>query len=242
MAHPYKGRYVVTQTYLNKSSRYTSGYHLGIDLVGLDDKDIYAIRSGVVQVITNNDAYGQTVVAKMDNGLYSRYSHLDEVYVKIGQKIAEGITKIGIEGKSGFVVGTGDLRHLDLRISRYPYHTNSVFDYYNPADYLGIPNIKDHIVTPEKEGEDDIVVFKDAIICKEGVDEYTSGLLSDKLNAPVILYKYLEGLTPKQIENIAVNIYQVGISEKVCDKAEVFAIGNRWTTVQEVLNHILKIK
>lgn len=235
MAYPYKGRFVISQTFLNKNTYYSSGYHLGIDLVGLDDKRIYSVSSGYVYDITTTGAFGNSVVVKMTNGLYCRYSHLSQINVKKGEYVREGAYQIGVQGRSGSVYSNngGDPSHLDLRISKYSHHTDNTNDYINPAEYLGFPNQLNYIVNPKKE--DDVVIFKNVIIVKEGIDEKSAGLLENKLNAPVILSKYIEGLTTKQIENIAENIYQVGFADKICEKAKVICGSNRWTTAEEVI-------
>lgn len=137
---PYHGKFQISQEYMKPNTFYVCGYHLGMDLVGLDNKIIYAINDGNVVNITYTGAFGKSIVVQMSDGYYVRYSHLSSVNVSLGQSVRGGATVIGIEGNSGNVYGSGDTRHLDIRISKYPYHTDNTRDYINIAEYLNIPN------------------------------------------------------------------------------------------------------
>lgn len=103
-------------------------YHTGIDIISdqhsLTDTPIYVIADGTVENIcrtndtdkycdgtplditsisTANHGYGNTVIVKHDNGLYSLYGHLDgiEKSIKKGAKIKQG-QKIGKMGNSAY--------------------------------------------------------------------------------------------------------------------------------------------
>lgn len=226
MKHPYKGRYIITQVYMNKSNSYASGYHLGIDLVGLDDKRIFAIEDGVVDNISTNDAYGNSVVVKMNDGLYSRYSHLEKIQVKAGQIVREGQTQIGIEGMTGYVKGS-DPRHLDLRITRLPYHSNNIYDYFNSAEYIGIPNIKNKIIIP-KDG-----CKVENLVLYGGHDDGAAKLLAHHLQCPIM---HLDHYKMKPID--AKNIFMVGGAYKPTPNTILLSGQNRYATMQAVLDYI----
>lgn len=86
--------------------------------------------------------------------------------------------------------------------------------------------------------EDDIVIFKDVVICKENIlaDKNMSEIYAEKLNCPVITLNYVQNLSTKQIENLAENIYQVGIPNKLCNKAQIIALDNRWATAHRIID------
>ena len=76
-----------------------------------------ASDGGVVSMVDDGDygGFGKTVIIKHENGYYSRYSHLDSISVKQGDKVAKG-DKVGITGNTGSSHGT----HLDFGISKDP--------------------------------------------------------------------------------------------------------------------------
>jgi murein DD-endopeptidase MepM/ murein hydrolase activator NlpD len=49
-----------------------------------------AIKSGVVEMAGRKPAYGNTVIIRHDNGTKSQYSHLDNISVGYGQRVAGG--------------------------------------------------------------------------------------------------------------------------------------------------------
>lgn len=147
-SYPYKGRFKIKYPFGVRDDGYASGYHCGVDLTGLDDLTIVPINNGPVVAITSDDAYGNRVVQKLPDGKYAYYNHLGKVLVKVGDNLQSGITPIGAEGATGNVTGP----HLDIRISKYPYHTNNLVDFYSVPDYLGFPN-KDELII-DKEGDD----------------------------------------------------------------------------------------
>ncbi|WP_282433235.1 M23 family metallopeptidase [Dehalobacter restrictus] len=142
----YKGRFQVKYPFRVKDNSYASGYHCGVDLVGLDgDKDIYAVNDGKIVLITTNDDYGNHVVQTLPDGRFFYYSHLSKMLVKVGDKVIGGETQIGIEGSSGRATGS----HLDARISKYSYHTNNVNDFSSVPEYLGFANTDELIILPK---------------------------------------------------------------------------------------------
>ncbi|MGI6450660.1 MAG: M23 family metallopeptidase [Desulfitobacteriia bacterium] len=230
--HPYKKKYVVTQTFLNPNKRYSSGYHLGIDLVGLEDKNIYAVQAGTVISAAYDPSFGNNVIVRQVDGLYARYSHLESLKVTVSQSVSSGQTVIGVEGRSGNVVGGGDPRHLDLRISRTPSHTDDPGWYLNPGDYLGFPNELNYVVRPEGE---EMTKIANVILCRSEIDKRAAGYLADYLRCKVIDFDLLP---PTVLDEVFEHVYVIGTSEKPIAKAiNIYGL-DRYDTCQKVLNMI----
>lgn len=229
---PYKKSFVITQTFLNKNAYYSSGYHLAVDLVGLDDKAVYAIQDGIVTYAGYQKGFGNTVVIKQTDGLYCRYSHLSDRYVHLDEMVIGGQTIIGLEGTTGNVYGNPDTRHLDLRISSVPYHTNKLGAYINPSEYLGFPNKKNYIVDT---GEVNMTERENIILCESKVDERAAGYLADYLNCAVIEYDLLPAAV---IDQAFQNVYVIGSPNKPVPRAISIFGDDRFDTCQKVLDVI----
>ena len=132
----YTGRFSVTSPFGWRLLNGTTDNHKGIDVVGLDDKHVCAVRPGVVgasQIITDRSnrtwEWGNYVRIDGDDGMYYYYCHLDKRIVTVGQRVNKG-DHIGIEGNTGYSFGSHC--HFEVRnLSGW-----SV----NPAPYLDIPN------------------------------------------------------------------------------------------------------
>lgn len=230
---PYRRKFIVTQVFLDPSKRYESGYHLGVDLVGLEEKTIYAIQDGTAVEVGYNTGFGKTVVIHQKDGLYCRYSHLENISVKNNESVVGGKTVIGMEGKTGNVTGEVDPRHLDLRISVKPYHTNNITDYMDPTKYLGFLNQLNYIVNPGGS----LMPKKNVILCKSEIDERAAGYLADHLNCKIIAPDLLPASV---LDQVFENIYVVGSSAKPINKAVNIYGKDRYDTCQKVLDLISK--
>lgn len=119
----------VTSEYQKGRTHPTSGVakdHNGTDISTIDqnkNKDVHAAADGVVTFGAEKEiqGYGNMVeiVHKTDNGTYmTRSAHMDEVYVKSGDKIKEGqpIGQMGSSGKTkdGKQVSTGEHLHFEM--------------------------------------------------------------------------------------------------------------------------------
>lgn len=114
---PYKAGYKVTCPF-GKPGSWAAGWHIGNDLVGIEDKRIYPIAEGVVQSINaHGSAYGKHVTVRHQDGRESLYAHLSSVLVKKGQQVTTN-TVLGIEGESGNANG----EHLHLEVHDGGYH------------------------------------------------------------------------------------------------------------------------
>lgn len=130
MNSPYNGNFKVTQEYKGAS-------HDGLDLVGIDSKEIHSTVNGVVEFAgwenSNNHSqgFGQYVKIIDNNTGYGFYfGHLSTIKVKVGQSVK--ITDvIGIEGNTGN--STGSHCHYCIR-------KNGKGTHIDVSNYSGIPN------------------------------------------------------------------------------------------------------
>lgn len=118
---PYKGRVKLTSPYGHRKLNGVSDFHKGIDLVGLDSKEIIAPFEGKVTssiIITDKDnltwEWGNYV--KIESGLFAVFlCHMKERFVKVGDYVKVG-QPIGIEGDTGYTFGAHC--HFELRINK----------------------------------------------------------------------------------------------------------------------------
>ena len=112
MNSPYNGKFRVSQIYKGVA-------HDGLDLVGVDSKEIHSTVNGVVEVAgwenpsNHNQGFGQYVRIKQNGGEDRYYyGHMSEVKAKVGQTVKIG-DLIGIEGSTG--KSTGSHCHYCIR-------------------------------------------------------------------------------------------------------------------------------
>ena len=131
----YSGKYKVTSPFGQRILNGQPDDHKGIDVVGITNKTITAVASGVVgasTIITDRKnrtwEWGNYIRVDGDDGLTYYYCHLDRRLAVQGQRVRAGDT-LGIEGNTGYSFG----RHCHFEVRR-----NGVS--INPAPVLGIPN------------------------------------------------------------------------------------------------------
>lgn len=154
----YSGKFRVTSPFGYRTLNGARDYHRGIDVVGVDSKEIRAVRGGNVvssQIITDKAnrtwEWGNYVCILGDDGMYYYYCHMSERYVSKGQSVAAGDI-IGVEGNTGYSFGS----HCHFEVRRAD--GTSV----NPAPYLGIPNELGEYCEKETEEEEmDAKTFKE---------------------------------------------------------------------------------
>ena len=145
MNSPYKSKFKVTQIYKGT-------LHDGLDLVGIDDKNIYSTINGIVEragwenPLDKTQGFGLYVRIKEENSSDRYYfGHLSVLKVKIGQSVKKG-DLIGIEGTTGKSTGShchycartdaSKLKPLDIsKISGIPNKTGT-YDNTPPTFYL----------------------------------------------------------------------------------------------------------
>ena len=131
MNSPYQGRFSISQGYYPNR-------HDGLDLVGIDCKDIHATQKGIVHFagwenpLNHKQGFGQYVCIKGIDGWYYYYGHLSQIKVQVGQSVK--ITDvIGVEGSTGY--STGSHCHYEVRKGFY-----KGADVLNVCSLSGIPN------------------------------------------------------------------------------------------------------
>lgn len=141
MNSPFCGKFRVTQ-------QYKPGTHDGLDLVGIDSKEVHATISGTVHYAgwenANNHAqgFGQYVCIRGTDGLFYYYGHLSQLKVGTGQ-IVTCTDVIGIEGYTGHVIPSGPGgSHCHYEIRGGFFKGAKVYDVCSKS---GIPNVKDGI-------------------------------------------------------------------------------------------------
>lgn len=102
---------------INKFGRYknpklkTIQVNNGIDIKAPKGEAVRCVFSGAVSVITYLSGYGNTVIVDHDNGYYTVYAHLDEIFIKKFEVIDAG-TVIGTIGESGSLDGA--MLHFEI--------------------------------------------------------------------------------------------------------------------------------
>ncbi len=88
--------------------------HTGIDLRGETGEPVHATAAGRVSIAGREGGYGNMIEINHGNGLATRYGHLSEIDVKVGQTVRIGdiIGRIGSTGRS-----TGPHLHYETRVN-----------------------------------------------------------------------------------------------------------------------------
>ncbi|MFE0388569.1 M23 family metallopeptidase [Streptomyces bungoensis] len=107
VAHSY-----VSTGYKASSSLWSSGSHTGIDFHAAVGTTVHAVGSGTVVSTGWGGAYGNQIVIRMADGMYTQYGHLSSIGVTVGQKVTPG-QQIGLSGATGNV--TGPHLHFEAR-------------------------------------------------------------------------------------------------------------------------------
>ena len=132
----FKGKFRLTSPRGDRVLNGVEGYHKGIDLVGVDDINVYSIADGVIDATPYEaSGFGYYVRMKLPDGRRIYYGHLKQgsIVVKAGQSVKKG-DKLGVMGNTGHSFGAHT--HLELR----PAGTGK--DSIDICEYTGIPNVK----------------------------------------------------------------------------------------------------
>ena len=129
----FKGKFKVTSP---RGYRNLGGteYHGGMDLVALDDKNVYAIADGKVDATPYEaNGFGYYVRQLLPDGTRLYYGHMakDSICVKAGQTIKQG-DKLGVMGSTGR--STGAHTHIEHRIKGTSKTSLDI------SKFTGIPN------------------------------------------------------------------------------------------------------
>lgn len=92
------------RTYLYKNETIDNAYHLGYDLSVTKHYPAEAANSGVVAFVGDLGIYGNTVIIDHGLGLFTLYSHLSSIDVKVGDPIKQQQI-LGKTGETGLAAG-----------------------------------------------------------------------------------------------------------------------------------------
>jgi len=87
--------------------------HEGTDMAGSYGTPIYATADGVITNAGWDSGYGRLVKIRHDFGIETRYAHLSQIRVEVGQRVSRG-DQIGDMGNSGRSTGTH--LHYEVRL------------------------------------------------------------------------------------------------------------------------------
>ncbi|MFJ3720230.1 M23 family metallopeptidase [Streptomyces sp. NPDC090057] len=117
----------VSTAYQASSSLWSSGSHTGIDFHAASGTSVHAVGAGTVVSTGWGGAYGNQIVIRMADGMYTQYGHLSSIGVTVGQKVIPG-QQIGLSGATGNVTGP----HLHFEARTTPEYGSDV----DPVAYL----------------------------------------------------------------------------------------------------------
>jgi murein DD-endopeptidase MepM/ murein hydrolase activator NlpD len=100
------------RTYIYQGKAVDQQTHLGEDLASLVNSPVYAGNNGVVVYAEPLGIYGRTVILDHGLGVFSSYSHLSTIDVKVGDKLEKGAV-LGHTGTTGLAAGD----HLHFAIN-----------------------------------------------------------------------------------------------------------------------------
>ncbi|OII64303.1 hypothetical protein BJP40_00080 [Streptomyces sp. CC53] len=113
--------------YHASGAHWASGYHTGIDFTVPVGTTVRAAGPGTVVKAGVGVSYGNEVVIRHDDGVYSQYAHLSSISVSQGQKVKGG-QAVGQSGATGNVTGP----HLHFEIRTGTAYGSDI----NPVPYL----------------------------------------------------------------------------------------------------------
>lgn len=100
--------------------------HKALD-IGISYKTVYAPADGYVVMASSQSGYGNFIMIKHSNNLYTCYGHLSSYKVSAGQTVSRG-QAIAVSGNTG--VSTGPHLHFEVRTS------SSYSSRVNPLNYI----------------------------------------------------------------------------------------------------------
>ena len=125
---PLKGALNVSSSfgYRADPTGYSGNMHDGIDYTGNQGEAILAARYGTVVEAGNHWSAGNYAIIQHDNGYYTYYMHMTDVYVTVGQSVTT-LEQIGTMGTTGNSTGV----HLHFGIA-----TDLWSGFVNPANFI----------------------------------------------------------------------------------------------------------
>ncbi|MFI8347573.1 M23 family metallopeptidase [Streptomyces sp. NPDC085596] len=123
---PVTGSYVST-AYKSGGTLWSSGSHTGIDFHAASGTAVHAAGAGTVVSTGWGGAYGNEIVIRMADGMYTQYGHLSSIGVGVGQRVVPG-QQIALSGATGNVTGP----HLHFEARTGPEYGSDI----DPVAYL----------------------------------------------------------------------------------------------------------
>lgn len=123
---PVQADYEFTGTYNQGGARWQAK-HSGQDFAAPTGTSVKAAHGGTVVEAGWGGAYGNNIVIKHSDGVYTQYGHLSKFEVNVGEQVntKEEIGEIGSTGNS-----SGPHLHFEVRTT--PYYGSAV----DPVDFL----------------------------------------------------------------------------------------------------------
>ena len=91
-------------------------FHSGVDLLAAVGSPVQAIAPGTIVFANDQGTYGQLVIINHAGNIQSRYAHLGEIKVSVGQKVNAG-DLLGTVGTTGEPTGSQPHLHFEMRSS-----------------------------------------------------------------------------------------------------------------------------
>jgi murein DD-endopeptidase MepM/ murein hydrolase activator NlpD len=121
------------RTYLVQGKAVDQQTHLGEDLASLVNSPVHASNNGVVVFAGPLGIYGNTVILDHGLGVFSSYSHLSQIEVKVGDRLEKGAV-LGRTGATGLAAGD----HLHFAV-------NLQGEFVNPLEWWDAHWLKDQV-------------------------------------------------------------------------------------------------
>jgi murein DD-endopeptidase MepM/ murein hydrolase activator NlpD len=103
-----------------------SAFHAGVDFIAAPGSKILAAAGGVVSASEWHNEYGNLVDIEHEGGLTTRYAHLAQKLVKVGDVVLKGQV-IGSLGQTGRA--TGPHLHFEVRENSVPLNPNRFLNF-----------------------------------------------------------------------------------------------------------------
>lgn len=109
----------VTSDFGTRIDPYTADrkMHQGMDIATPHGQPIYTPSDGTVVFVGTEGGYGKVIVVDHGYGVKTRYAHVSEIHVKLGQRVSRGdkVASVGNTGRS-----TGPHLHYEVRVNGIP--------------------------------------------------------------------------------------------------------------------------
>ncbi len=112
--YPLKDIFITDNYGYNRDTVGESIVHKGTDFRATTNTSVYAINDGIVKIAKKYTVYGNTIVIDHGKGIQTLYMHLNEMGVKIGDKVKIG-QEIGKSGETGYALAPH--LHLSIKIN-----------------------------------------------------------------------------------------------------------------------------